>query len=357
MERLALAGFLLARLPGRAGGAGEAAFAWPESDVGPRTPPLLQAGKRAAKHLECEICQLRLAGLLFSRAEEKGRSWPNSRAFRDALGETKSLCEEGALMHHLTALNLTLRLDPYSDRAYLEEGDPPWSLQALSGDNFNWKAFAAHHACLEAFRRGGDKIAAGVKEAYRGLSGAEDGSTEEQSRRLSELAQRGCSRTRGCKALVVERELDVGLEARDRELAARDPSYEPAPSDFAAPRSVEYEANVDYYHVLGVNDTALCSEERGGLLLSLYGTERGRALSGVADVFADAHERDLKAAQLLLCDRATRRQYDRDRGRVMLRVRHGLQKAKPDRPHLDGAAMVLAYEDELAELGAARSEL
>lgn len=177
------------------------AYDWPDAGMGQRTTKHVEAGKRAGRHIACDVCSERVMALFPVRAEgeEIGRIF-EAGSISEWLGDVKELCA----MKPLANLFKQRRLDvsPKPDgTATLElvDGVPFYEEINTSDLVFHWKSFAVREACTEVFRRDGDAVAAHLEKAYNALV-SKDKEGEEPLKLLSLSSQNACRRAKACRA-------------------------------------------------------------------------------------------------------------------------------------------------------------
>lgn len=328
--------------------------AWPEDDLGPRSPERIAAGKQAAKFIGCQVCTVQLMALLMDNSNRDTGSldqWIRGGVIADMLEDAKNFCEFSRLMSTTEAMGYELETLP-EGRARLAhvEGEADWMAPTDETD-FNWKAFAVHHSCLETFRRDGEKVAKSAKKAWKSRAGASDEDDEAGlMQRMNAVVNEACFSAKTCVAQIAEDELEKATAQREKARAEHDPHY--STEESARGKVGRYDKLVNYYKVLGVDENVLPDAVAAAYynLAPLYATEEGRNLGGIGDAEAKRIIQELKDAKRVLSDYATRRKYDSDRDRLDAEAKVGLSTRKPDKLHLDGKAMLLAFEEELDEL-------
>eukprot|EP00931_Biecheleriopsis_adriatica_P107713 TRINITY_DN82036_c0_g1_i1.p1 TRINITY_DN82036_c0_g1~~TRINITY_DN82036_c0_g1_i1.p1 ORF type:complete len:364 (+),score=92.55 TRINITY_DN82036_c0_g1_i1:78-1169(+) len=330
---------------------------WPESDLGPKTPERTNAGKRASKYLSCDVCQVQLMGLLLEHnqsafEEDRGRldEWLATDELEEVLEDSGKLCDVQKLMHNVFFFGGEFKTNPDGTAALVLTGgdvESQWQQRGDAEEVYNWKVLAMHTSCQETFRQDSTKIAKGLKKGWKASSG------EDWTRRLFAAGRAGCTRARACTVQAAEGQIAAARAARAKKHLERDPSYSPRQSGKTDKgKLLEYDAGIDYYKVLGVDEFASAKDAARAVkhLALLYNSKQGRDLAGIAKEDAAKIMKQLKTAQALLSDPKLRQEYDSDRDRKRIEIGFGLREPKADKEAFDAAAALLAYEEEFEEL-------
>lgn len=339
---------------------------FPTEDTLAKGPVSASASRRAARVLGHSVCQLQVIAAYIHRGNAEAiNRWLTKGGLSEMVESAKYFCQLGVLTYNLNffGFELQIRNSTHGEdkRAVLVgNSEYHWS-ESESEHQSNWKLDAVHAACMETFRRDGDRIAEAVRKAWIKIGLEEEGEEEEIDseddrhiliNRIHRAAGEGCSMARTCKLQMVEDRLEEAIFARDEMRRQKDEKFSPMPDDFRAKKVVLYDKDIDYYKILGVDQTVPAHDMNwnANLLLELYGTKLGREMAGVSESDGKRNTKLIKSALKLFKDPATRRQYDRDRDRLDITVRLGLEEWKGDKTPLDGQAMLLAFRDEIEEL-------
>mmetsp|Transcript_21290 Transcript_21290/g.39471 ORF Transcript_21290/g.39471 Transcript_21290/m.39471 type:complete len:1440 (+) Transcript_21290:135-4454(+) len=134
---------------------------------------------------------------------------------------------------------------------------------------------------------------------------------------------------------------------RDRKRAESDPSFKPTDDDFSAPKAFEYDRQVNYYKVLGVDEFAPQEEIKKSYkrLSLIYHPDKSSGLSAEEQEEHAAIFIELKNAYATLADNATRRQYDRDRDHAVSGAEINGYKKKADKASFDAAKVLKKLQE------------
>jgi len=195
--------------------AAELSGGWPDAAMGQRTSERVSAGRRAARHIACDVCEERVLQLLPTKRPDADVIWRlfEAGAFQERLADVKNFCK----MRDLADLFRSRRLEVATKADGTAElrktsGDVPFYEDINTSDFiFHWKSLAVQHACSETFRRDGVAVARRIERALVGAEGGivgesmlslEEPNPGELSERMHVAVRQGCRASRFCKAAV-----------------------------------------------------------------------------------------------------------------------------------------------------------
>lgn len=329
-------------------------YPWPDMDVGPKTPERFSAAKRLSRLIPCTVCRLRLQGTILKNvADEEALEQLLEKDFlSDHEGGVSAFCGMSELKPLLQYFGITVKLyaDGSAELFLAREGDKNVSFYDESAiePDIHWISHGISQSCMDIFRRNLDWMAAAVSDAYETIKGKASKanpkaeSEEAWATHVRSSIQEACQNTKACKRQNLEESLDISTRRRDRARALADPDFHTNASDFWIPNAVDFDVQVDYYKILGVDQFALEAKMRDNYNVLVT---HERAYLQMADLSSNTESSEkikavlaeLSQALLVLTNRVSRRQFDRARDKLDLEVPLGLvDKRKKDKDCFDG---------------------
>lgn len=179
-------------------------FAWPDANMAQRTSERVAAGKRAARHIACDVCEERvLSHFLATFDPEQVREVFESGRLAEGLGDVKELCamKELAQTYRKRYLEVVIETSGLARLKKQADGKYIFYEEINTSDLvFHWKSFAVKEACTEAFRRNADAVSRAVEKAFKRGGNIDSLSSTELAELLAAAAATGCRHAKTCKA-------------------------------------------------------------------------------------------------------------------------------------------------------------
>jgi len=341
-------------------------YPWPNLDEGPKTPERFAAAKRLSRFVPCTVCRLVLQGKMAGVSDEEGLEQLLERDFlSDHAGGASALCSMRQLAPRLRSIPLTVKLyaDGSASFVVAGEGDNNVSYfeESRIESDMHWISHGISQACSDIFRRDLEWLAGAVSEAYeteKAKAYQKAGGNEETwTYYMQSAVAKACYDSRPCKLQQLEESLETTTRSRDRARASQDPEFRKNASDFWIPKAANFDALVNYYKILGVqefdseakirNNYKIMSDLRtvildlAKMMQNSSGIKEGETVLG-----------ELSQALRVLTDRVARRQYDRSRDKLDLEVSVGLHsKRKKDKDCFDGYQAMMEIRRDGLDFG------
>lgn len=183
-----------------------ASFTWPDEIMGPRTSERVAAGKRAARHIACDVCEERVLSHFGAMSDsEQVRDVFETGRLVDGLGDVKALCAMKPLAETYRKQYLEVVVDPSGLAVLKKQSDGKYVFYEEINTSdlvFHWKSFAVKEACTETFRRDSDSISKAVEKAFKRGGDIDSLSSKELAEQLAAAASTGCRQAKTCKAVL-----------------------------------------------------------------------------------------------------------------------------------------------------------
>mmetsp|Transcript_154190 Transcript_154190/g.283888 ORF Transcript_154190/g.283888 Transcript_154190/m.283888 type:complete len:242 (+) Transcript_154190:2-727(+) len=179
-------------------------FVWPDATMAQRTSDRVAAGKRAARHIACDVCEERvMSHFPASFDPEQVREVFESGRLAEGLGDVKALCAMKQLAETYRKQYREVVIETSGLARLKKQADGKYVFYEEINTSdlvFHWKSFAVKEACTEAFRRDADAVSRAVEKAFKRGGNIDALSSAELAERLAAAAGTGCRQSKTCKA-------------------------------------------------------------------------------------------------------------------------------------------------------------
>eukprot|EP00927_Polykrikos_kofoidii_P019502 TRINITY_DN19120_c0_g1_i1.p1 TRINITY_DN19120_c0_g1~~TRINITY_DN19120_c0_g1_i1.p1 ORF type:complete len:380 (+),score=70.91 TRINITY_DN19120_c0_g1_i1:47-1186(+) len=341
------------------GGTAPVAVAWPDELFGPKTKVKVAAAKRAAADVACLACTvISASAIVFTETVlefEAIKARIDDGSLSEVFEDSHLMCNLERIRAALLGTNVAMETKP-GKRAVLLLNRPNYTWMPPEGmpdDTFSWQLLAVQEACTGIFRNEGDKVLKGLEEQIlHHLGSAEPNESVVQA--LFGCAENGCARTRMCLKAKVGPAVEKSMSDYYKGRIEKDATFSPPVGDPLAQteKILDYNKNVDYYKVLGVElfTPAKDFSVNLGKLTLLMGNPKHAEIVGLTADEAKNNMRQVTEAIEILSHEPTRLHYQYSRTRAMFENTAGLTKKKKEPAYFDGGAFLVAFEDEVVRL-------